>query len=622
MTMTPSRGKALDGFPLNSSGSAAAPPRDWTRIDAGEHLVQFYEAEPFLLDALCGYIGTGLREGEACIVIATGEHQRGLDERLGACGVDIAAARASGQYIVHDAAETLSMFMDDGSPDAGRFAEVIGKVVVQAAGEEGRRVRAFGEMVAILWEEGNHDAAIRLEALWNDLAEAHAFALLCAYPICSFGEEAHGGRFENICRHHTKVIPGESYSALPREDAKEREIALLQQKAAALEAEIRARRETERQLRERESELADFLDNAVEGLHRVGADGTILWANSAELALLGYEEHEYIGRHIADFHADRPVIDDILARLLKGETLYNYPARLRARNGSIRNVLIHSNARWEGGELRYTRCFTRDITEQKQAQDQRDRLLAREQAARRELELANEDLKDFAYIVSHDLKEPLRGISNYSAFLLKDHADGLGSEGLPKVETIKRLARRSYDLLDAVLAFSRIGREQMRLEEIEVEQLFARAFDNVRGRVDDEGAIVTFEPTRLSMRCDPELALQVLTNLISNALKYNGSSPKRVEIHCQPGERVEPVICVKDNGIGIDLRHHDNIFRMFKRLHARDLYGGGTGAGLAIVKRIVDRHNGRIWVESEPGAGSAFYFTLGEPRVGLGDDQP
>ncbi|WP_312487055.1 PAS domain-containing protein [Massilia timonae] len=127
-----------------------------------------------------------------------------------------------------------------------------------------------------------------------------------------------------------------------------------------------------------DAELADFVENAVEGLHRVGPDGTTLWANRAELQLLGYEWDEYVGRHIADFHADPATIDYILTTLLSGGVLYDQPARLRCKDGSIKHVLIHSNGHFEDGRLRYTRCFTRDATERHErdvALAQRDAML-------------------------------------------------------------------------------------------------------------------------------------------------------------------------------------------------------------------------------------------------------
>lgn len=154
--------------------------------------------------------------------------------------------------------------------------------------------------------------------------------------------------------------------------------ASLHAQIAALRADVARRDALEAALRESEREFTDFVENAAEGLHRVGADGTILWANKAELQLLGYERDEYVGRHIADFHVDASVIGDILAKLLAGEVLYDYPARLRCKDGTIKHVLIHSNGCFENGKLRYTRCFTRDATERHErdaALGQRDRML-------------------------------------------------------------------------------------------------------------------------------------------------------------------------------------------------------------------------------------------------------
>ncbi len=147
-----------------------------------------------------------------------------------------------------------------------------------------------------------------------------------------------------------------------------------------LAAEVARREQAEQLAAARDHDLAEFVDNAAEGIHRVGPDGTILWANKAELAMLGYDYDEYVGRHIADFHVDAPVIETILHKLLDGETLYDQPARLRCRDGSIRHVLIHSNGSFEDGQLRYTRCFTRDATarhERDMALAQRDQMLLR-----------------------------------------------------------------------------------------------------------------------------------------------------------------------------------------------------------------------------------------------------
>jgi signal transduction histidine kinase len=225
-----------------------APRLSWDEWGEDEHFVQFYETDKFLLDSLSGFVGVGLAGGDACIVVATKEHREGLDERLEACGLDLSSARASGLYISQDAAETLSEFMFEGSPEPVRFREVVGSIIEQAAAV-GRRVRIFGEMVALLWVEGRSDAAIRLEALWNELAKTHPFLLFCAYSMKDLGGEAHAGPLGHVCAEHSRVIPAESYTALDGADERLRAIIGLQQKARSLQAEVAERKEAEAALR-------------------------------------------------------------------------------------------------------------------------------------------------------------------------------------------------------------------------------------------------------------------------------------------------------------------------------------------------------------------------------------
>jgi signal transduction histidine kinase/CheY-like chemotaxis protein len=225
-----------------------APRSDWSAMREAEHFVQFYETDVFLLNSLGGFVSAGLKAGDACIVIATKAHREALEERLTAQGLDVAAAVASGQYLALDAAETLSQFMVNGQPEPSRFAEIIGDILARAA-LGGRRVRAFGEMVALLWAEDNQAGAIRLEELWNDLQKTNFFSLFCAYPMNGFGGEEFFEPLGHVCARHSSVIPTESYSELADPDDRLRAIIKLQQKARSLEAEIAERKEAEEQLR-------------------------------------------------------------------------------------------------------------------------------------------------------------------------------------------------------------------------------------------------------------------------------------------------------------------------------------------------------------------------------------
>lgn len=246
-----------------------APQIDWTKMRDSEHFVQFYENDAFLIESITGYVGAALREGGCSIVIGTAEHRYELHSKLVAAGIDVAAAEAAGRYVVRDAFDSLSRFMVNGSPDRRRFHETIGHLIGEMA-KGGRRVHVFGEMVALLWAEGNHDGAIALEQLWNELAKRHRFALFCAYPINGFAKRSQTELFEGVCSCHTRVLPAESYSAIEREDERLRAISRLQQQACSLQTEIEHRQKVEVAFIQRERELADFLENATEGWHKVG----------------------------------------------------------------------------------------------------------------------------------------------------------------------------------------------------------------------------------------------------------------------------------------------------------------------------------------------------------------
>lgn len=226
-----------------------APGPDWSKITQDDHFAQFYDTDAFLLNSLGKFVHSGLSTGDAVIVVATEVHRQALDELLTAQGLDIFEASTAGRYISLDAADTLSQFLVKGCPDRQRFTEVMGGLIAGATGE-GRLVRIFGEMVALLWAEEKCDTAIHLEELWNDLGKTHRFSLFCAYPMSGFSSEALAMPLNNICAVHSGVVPAESYTALENHDQRLRAIIQLQQKARSLEAEIAERKEAEEKLKD------------------------------------------------------------------------------------------------------------------------------------------------------------------------------------------------------------------------------------------------------------------------------------------------------------------------------------------------------------------------------------
>jgi signal transduction histidine kinase len=241
-------------------------------------------------------------------------------------------------------------------------------------------------------------------------------------------------------------------------------------------------------------------------------------------------------------------------------------------------------------------------------------------AANVELQQSNRELDDFAYIASHDLKEPLRGIHNYSMFLLEDYADKLDGEGRSKLETLMRLTRRMEVLIDTLLQFSRLGRVDMAFEEVDLDRTVAEVVDSLGINLREQEVEVRIPRPLPAVRADRARVGEIFYNLIVNAVRYNDKPGKWVEVGWAEGE--PPVFYVRDNGIGIPEKHFDSIFRIFKRLHSRDRFGGGTGAGLTIVKKIVERHSGRIWLDSVPGEGTTFYFTLAKGDSVAEDAEP
>lgn len=213
------------------------------------HLVQFYEDDAYLAGVVADFLAAGLRAGETLVVIATEEHRRMFAQRLTAAGQDVEEAVGSGQLIVLDAAETLGHFMVEGRPDPERFLAHVGGLIQRLRARSCHApVRAYGEMVDLLWRAGNPDAAIRLEELWNDLGRRESFTLLCAYVMGNFYRESHGAGFRGVCGAHSHVLPAESQSSDPV--ALMREISLLQQRGRALENEIIHRQGLEAALRE------------------------------------------------------------------------------------------------------------------------------------------------------------------------------------------------------------------------------------------------------------------------------------------------------------------------------------------------------------------------------------
>jgi light-regulated signal transduction histidine kinase (bacteriophytochrome) len=309
--------------------------------------------------------------------------------------------------------------------------------------------------------------------------------------------------------------------------------------------------------------------------------------------------------HPDDAETERPLAD----RLLSGEIPnYQLEKRYLRRDGATVWVMHNASiAHDSSGRLLYGIAQIQDITRRKQTED-RLASVARELERRAsELERSNSDLQEFAYVASHDLSEPLRMVSSYVQLLARRYQDKLDSDANEFIGFAVDGVNRMQRLIDDLLAYSRAGTAEYRFGPVDVDDLVRDTLVGMQTTVGETGAAVAAADLPEVWGDEGQLR-QLFQNLIGNGIKFRAEDPPRVEVSAERQERAW-LFRVSDNGIGIDPRHAERIFSVFKRLHGRDEYPG-SGIGLSICKRIVERHHGRIWVERSPAGGSSFCFTI------------
>ena len=314
------------------------PQRSWSQHEGHQHRVQFYSADKFLIEELSHYVSHALHAGDAAVVVATKKHREGFLQRLTADGLDVRTPIEQGRLITLDAAKTLSTFMVEGWPDQQLFTDVIGGVIDKAAVTTNRgtnpRLAIYGEMVALLWDQGKAEAAIRLEQLWNGLARSKSFSLLCAYPIGSFSHERDLDLLIKVCGEHSAVIPTESYTELVNEDDRRRTVVQLQQKAKALETEVaehkRLRQELELRVQSRTAELQSKNVQLLEEIRRREGAEISLRTLTSQLLHIRDEERRRVAHELHESTAQ------VLATLAINLSLLQEPeAEMGARDRKL-----------------------------------------------------------------------------------------------------------------------------------------------------------------------------------------------------------------------------------------------------------------------------------------------
>ena len=368
---------------------------------------------------------------------------------------------------------------------------------------------------------------------------------------------------------------------------------------------ITEQRRVEQALRDAEGRLRIMLESIVDyAIFTVDREGCIsTWNTGAQKQFL-YQDREIIGRPVSLLFTpeDRSIGVPDREMAVAAEQGMSHDDRWHLRKDGSRFLATGTlrPMHEDGGHIAGFIKICRDITDRWQAQD----------AFRRkseELARTNADLEQFASIASHDLQAPLRTIAGYLQLLERTHGNRLDPEGREFLRIAIDSARKMHTLTQDLLTFARAGAAPRAFAPVNATEVLAQALENLKTAVAETGAQLTSDPLPV-VRGEKSQLVQLFQNLIGNALKYRSAEPPRVQVTAKLLDG-SYLFSVKDNGIGMDPAHRERIFAPFQRLHTEEEYSG-TGIGLAICKRIVENHGGRIWAESEPGRGSTFSFTL------------
>jgi PAS domain S-box-containing protein len=364
---------------------------------------------------------------------------------------------------------------------------------------------------------------------------------------------------------------------------------------------ISERKRAESALRRAGAYNRSLIEASLDPLVTIDSGGKITDVNSATERATGHSRQELVGTDFSDYFTEPERARAGYQQVFREGMVQDYELRIRHLDGSSTPVLYNAAVyRDERGETAGVFAAARDISERKRAEE----ALAKYAA---DLQRSNADLQQFAYVASHDLQEPLRTMASFTQLLERRYKARLDSDADEFIAFIVGGARRMQTLIDDLLAYSRIQTQARGWAETDCEAVLATAMENLERSIQEAGGMVTHGPLPRILADEGQLC-QVLQNLVANALKFRGDNPPRIHVSA---ERLDGEwrFSVRDNGIGIEPESAERIFVIFQRLHTTAEYPG-TGIGLAIAKRIVERHGGRIWVESRPGEGADFRFTI------------
>jgi PAS domain S-box-containing protein len=364
---------------------------------------------------------------------------------------------------------------------------------------------------------------------------------------------------------------------------------------------ISERKRSEKELKMASNYNRSLIEASVDPLVTIGPDGKITDVNNSTEKVTGYNRDELIGTDFSDYFTEPEKAREGYKQVFQDGFVRDYELKIKHKNRNIIPVLYNASVYHDDdGEVIGVFAAARDITERKKVEEMLKLNID-------ELARSNAELEQFAYVSSHDLQEPLRMIGSYLQLLERRYEGQLDDKADKYIRFAVDGAYRMQHLINDLLEFSRVTTHAKDLEITNVESVYNQVLINLEVSMKENNAIITYDQFPEVMADDIQLS-QVFQNLISNAIKFRGEDDPKIHIGLIR-ESEQWLFSVKDNGIGIDSKHKDRIFEVFKRLHKRRDYPG-TGIGLSICKKIIERHGGNIWVESELGYGSVFYFTL------------
>ena len=561
-----------------------------SNVPWGTHFCMFYESKEDLINILVPYFKAGLENNEFCMWVTseplnTEEAEKAL--RLTLPNIDVYLEKGQLEIIPYN-----EWYIIEGEFDSDRVLNGwVNKLNnSQDNGFDGLRLTGNTS-----WLEKND---------WNNFVdyEEEVDSILINYPMiamCTYSiDKCNASEIIEVVNNH--------------------EFALVKRQGEWTQFESTKKKKMKEALNDNEHRFAeakrifDVLETLPTMICLLTPDYHVKFANRAFRDKFGESE----GRHCYDYCFGRTEPCDFCESYEVLETGQPHQWEVKAPDGSIIEAYDFPFTDVDGTPLILEMDV--DVTEQRQTQNALKKIneTLEEQVKERtqelsksniELKRSNKELKQFAYISSHDLQEPLRMVTSFTQLLERRYKGQLDNEADDYIEFIVEGAHRMKYLIDDLLTFSRLNTQAKKFENVNLETVLNEVLSNLTVSIEESNAIITHDPLP-TVNADKTQMMQVFQNLIANAIKFHGSNPPKIHISAHKDEK-EWKFAVTDNGIGIDPEYQKQIFEVFKRLHTREEYPG-SGIGLSVSQKIIRRHGGNIWVESELGKGSTFYFTI------------